>query len=65
MLRRIFRRENRIQTEIRPRQKRQKEAGLLSCWHLRRRKLSWGRHSESWARVRELPGGGGLEMVLP
>ncbi|XP_052046258.1 uncharacterized protein LOC127690772 [Apodemus sylvaticus] len=44
MLRRIFRRENRIQTEIRPRQKRQKEAGLLSCWHLRRRNWSWGRH---------------------
>ncbi|XP_052046519.1 uncharacterized protein LOC127690991 [Apodemus sylvaticus] len=44
MLLRIFRRENRIQTEIRPRQKRQKEAGLLSCWHLRRRKWSWGRH---------------------
>ncbi|XP_052046262.1 uncharacterized protein LOC127690788 [Apodemus sylvaticus] len=44
MLRRIFRRENRIQTETRPRQKRQKEAGLLSCWETRRKKWSWGRH---------------------
>ena len=65
MLRRIFRRENRIQTETRPRQKRQKEAGLLSCWETRRKKWSWGRHSESWARVRELPGRGGLRRVLP
>ena len=50
MLRRIFRRENRIQTETRPRQKRQKEAGLLSYWETERKKWSWGRHSESWAR---------------
>ena len=65
MLHRIFRRENRIQTETRPRQKRKKEAGLLSCWETRRRTWSWRRHSESWARVRELPGGGGLERGLP
>ena len=64
MLRRIFRRDNRIQTETRPREKRQKESGLLSCWETRRRKWSWGRHSESWARVRELPGRGGFKRVL-
>ena len=65
MLRRIFRRDNRIQTETRPRQKRQKEAGLLSCWETRRKKWSWGRHSESGARVRELPGRTGLKQVIP
>ncbi|XP_052046259.1 uncharacterized protein LOC127690775 [Apodemus sylvaticus] len=54
MLRRLFRRGNRIQTETRPRQKRQKEAGLLSCWETRRKKWSWGRHNESWKAPSQL-----------
>ena len=50
MLFRIFQRKNRIQTETRPRQ----NEAVLSCWETGRKKWSWGRHSESWERVREL-----------
>lgn len=57
----LFRRANQIPAESRPRQK---EARLVSSWR-RMKKWTWGRPSESWAGVGELPGGGGLELVFP
>lgn len=62
MLLRVFWRENRIHTDTRPRQK---EAGRPSWWERARNNWSWRRHSESWARFGELPGGCGLQLVLP
>lgn len=62
MLRRIFQRDNEIHTETRTRQE---DAGLRPRWQVGRMRLSWGRHSESWAKVGKLPGGGGLDLVIP
>lgn len=61
MLLRVFWRENIIQTETRSRQK---DTVPLSCWERARKNWSWRRHSETWARLGELPGGCGLELVL-
>jgi hypothetical protein len=62
MLLRVFRRDTRIHTDSRPRQK---EVGRPSWWERARNNWSWRRHSESWAKFRELPGGCGLQLVLP
>ena len=56
MLLTLFQREDTIHTETRLRQK---DASLLTCWEMGRKKRFWGRHNEYWARV----GGGYIEDV--
>jgi len=61
-IRSLFRRDNHIHAETRPRQR---EVSLLSHRRIRQMERSGRRSSEYWAGQGELPGGGWLELVLP